>query len=71
MNKKFATLLLALFVGLVFVSVGVLTAADVPNEIMIQNEGYKKDKKGPVKLTHKKHCEEYKLACTEIGRAHV
>jgi len=65
MNKKFATLLLALFVGLVFVSVGVLTAADVPNEIMIQNEGYKKDKKGPVKFSHKKHHEEYKLACTD------
>ena len=51
--------------GLVFATVGVLTAADVPDEIMIENKGYKKDKKGPVKLTHKKHAVDYKVACND------
>jgi len=47
-----------------FLSVGVLTAADAPDEIMIDNK-YKDDKKGAVKLTHKKHSADYKVACTE------
>jgi hypothetical protein len=32
---------------------------------MISNEGYETDKKGPVKLSHKKHAEEYKVDCFE------
>ncbi len=55
----------AIFTALVFLGVGVLTAASVPDEIMIENKGYKSDKKGPVKFTHKKHAADHKLACTE------
>ena len=68
MKKRLLTLVTVLFTGLLFFTVGALTAADVPNvpdEVTIENEGYKKDKKGPVKLSHKKHHEDYKLACTE------
>jgi len=65
MNKKFLTLALVALTGLIFLSVGALTAADVPDYVLIENQGYKKDKKRPVKLSHKKHTSDYKLACTE------
>jgi hypothetical protein len=65
MKKSLMTLLAALITGLLFVAAGVLTAADVPDDVTISNTGYKSDKKGPVKLTHKKHSTEYKIACTE------
>jgi len=35
------------------------------DDILIRNEGYKTDKKGPVKLTHRAHSKEYKIACTD------
>jgi len=65
MNRKLLSFLMIALTGLVFLTVGVLTAADVPDEVTIENEGYKKDKKGPVKLSHKKHSVEYKVACTD------
>ena len=65
MKKGLLTLVVVALTGLIFLTVGALTAADVPDEVIIQNEGYKKDKKGPVKLSHKKHETEYKVACTE------
>jgi len=64
MKKGFLALTLVLFAGLIFLSVGVLTAADAPDMIKIENK-YKDDKKGPVNLSHKKHCVDYKVACTE------
>ena len=33
------------------------------DEIIIENQGYENDKKKPVKLSHRKHSEEYKIAC--------
>ena len=57
--------MLVLFAGLIFLSVGVLTAANVPDDIMIENKGYKSDKKGPVKLSHKKHAADYKVKCND------
>ena len=65
MNKKLLTLVMVVFTGLLFLTVGALIAADVPDEFNIENEGYQKDKKGPVKLHHKKHHDDYKVACTE------
>jgi len=65
MNKRFLTLLMVVLAGLLFLTVGVLTAADVPDEVVIDCTGYKKNKKGPVKLTHKKHSVDYKVACTD------
>ena len=47
MKKGFLALTLVLFAGLMFLSVGVLTAADAPDMIKIENK-YKDDKKGPV-----------------------
>ncbi len=65
MKRKLGTLLLVCLAGLLFLAVGVLTAADVPKEIVIEGKGYKKDKKGPVKFLHEKHAKDYKIACTE------
>ncbi len=67
MRKKFMTLLVVVLTGLLFLTVGVLTAADVdvPKEVLIQGKDYKKDKKGPVKFTHEKHNKDFKIACTE------
>jgi hypothetical protein len=65
MNKRLLTIVMVVLTGLLFLTVGALTAADVPDKITIENEGYQKDKKGPVIFHHKKHHEEYKVACTE------
>ena len=65
MKKGLFTLFMIAVTALIFVAVGALTAADVPDEITIENEGYKNDKKGAVKLSHKKHATDYKVACTE------
>lgn len=68
MTKRFSILLTAIFTALIFCSAGTLIAADqqvAPDNVEIQNKGYKKDKKGPVEFSHKKHSAEYKLACTD------
>lgn len=68
MNKRFLTLLTVLLTSMLFLSVAALTAAEkqvVPDEVMLENKGYEKDKKGPVKLTHKKHNVDYKIACVD------
>jgi hypothetical protein len=65
MKKGILTLTMVSLAGLLFLAASALTAADVSDDIMISNEGYKSDKKGPVKLSHKKHSAEYKVACTD------
>ncbi|RLB44209.1 MAG: hypothetical protein DRH12_00765 [Deltaproteobacteria bacterium] len=66
MRKKGFGLLVVLLMGLLFLVVGVLCAADKgPDTICIQNTGYKADKKGPVTFSHKKHHDDYGIACTE------
>ena len=65
MKRRTLSLILVALVGIVFLAVGVLTATDVPDVIMLENKGYKSDKKGPVKFMHKEHSQQYKIACTE------
>ena len=65
MNKKLLTLAMVMFTGFLFLTVGALIAADCPDKVEIENKGYQKDKKGPVILSHKKHHDDYKVACTE------
>jgi hypothetical protein len=65
MRKGLATLMLAVFAGLVFLTIGVLQATEVPGVIKIYDESFKDHKKGPVIFNHKKHSQEYMLACTE------
>lgn len=68
MIKRFCILFTAVFTGLVFFSVGTLIAADkqvVPDTVTIENKDYKKDKKRPVVLSHKKHVAEYGVKCVD------
>ena len=73
MTNRFIILFTAILTGLIFFTVGTLIAADkqvAPDEIMIENKGYKKDKKRPVHLTHKKHTDPtkdkgYGVACAD------
>jgi hypothetical protein len=65
MNKTRLRLIMAVvFTCSIFLAVGILTAADAPDVIMIENK-YKSDKKPAVKLTHKKHNVDYKVKCDE------
>ena len=63
MKKGTFTIIVLAVTCLSFVIAGTLIAADLTDEIVIEHDSYKKDKKGPVKLSHKKHVEEYKAAC--------
>ena len=65
MKKRMTTIIFILLAGIAFVAVGILTAADVPDEVTISSDVYKKDKKGPVKLNHKKHSADYGAKCTD------
>jgi hypothetical protein len=68
MKTKFTVGLMVALTGLLFLAVGVLTAAEAPkppDKILINNKGFKRILKGPVLFQHKKHSVDYKLACTE------
>ena len=65
MRKGWLSLLMILILGLVFTTVGILSAADVPDEVNIENKCYAKDKKGPVPLSHNKHVNEYGAKCSD------
>jgi hypothetical protein len=65
MKKGVLAIILLVFTGLLFITVGLLTAADMPDKITIDTKGYKKDIKGPVEFSHVKHSTDYGVACTE------
>lgn len=65
MKKGILTIIVLAITCLSFVVAGTLIAADLPDEVVIEGDAYKKDKKGPVKLTHKKHSTDYKAACDD------
>jgi predicted CXXCH cytochrome family protein len=48
-----------------FVGVGALIAADVPDEISVKSKAFETHKKAAVNLSHKKHNVDYKIACSE------
>jgi hypothetical protein len=74
-HKKRINLFTIILPGIIFLTIGALTAGDLPteapDELTIDNTGYKKDKKKPVLFGHKEHAEEYinaegkKIDCTE------
>ena len=65
MKKGLLALIVLTLTGLLFLTVGVLTAADMPDKITVNTEGYKKDKKGSVEFSHMKHSSDYGVACSE------
>ena len=44
---------------------------EAPDDIAIENEGYTADKKEPVPLSHKKHAEDYQVACADCHHDYV
>lgn len=74
MKKRIWGLGIAILAGCVFLSGASITAAqgpDAPDEISIENEGYKADRQGPVALSHKKHVEEYQVKCDDCHHKYV
>lgn len=74
MPKRWTVLFSLVLISFIILAMGgALTATDkdakqsteVPDEVIIENQGYKSDKKGPVAFSHKKHGEVYEVACTE------
>ena len=76
MKKGIWSLGIVVLTGLMFLAVGALTAGEKakkpvpPEEAKIENQGYKTDKKGHVKLSHKKHSDKkenkgYGVTCVE------
>lgn len=66
MRKGIWGLGIAVLAGCVVLAGASFTVAQGPaDDITIENDGYAKKKKDPVTLSHKKHAEEYQVACTE------
>ena len=65
MRKRIFFLIGAILSIALFTGVGILIATDVPDEISVYSDAFKRHKKRPVKLSHKKHNVDYKIACTE------
>lgn len=65
MDKRLLTLLSVATAGFLFFAVGTLTADDMPEEIQIASEGYKRKIYTPVKFTHLIHVEDYGVECDE------
>jgi hypothetical protein len=64
-DRKLLILLAVVFSGMIFLTVGALTASDVPDTIKMESKVYPKHTKPIVTLSHKKHITDYKIACTE------
>jgi hypothetical protein len=58
-------IILLSLLGLLLVYMGIVIAADLPKEIVIENKGYSLDTKGPVTFQHAKHTVDLKIACTD------
>jgi len=69
MKKRVWGAAAGILIGLCFLASNTLlvNATDnaPPAEVVINNSGYVKDKKGPVKFSHERHVKEYKVTCTE------
>ena len=65
MKKRILLLSTVIISIALFTGVGILIATDCPDEISIKSDAFTKYKKGAVKLSHKKHNVDYKIACAE------
>ncbi len=69
MNRKFFILLGITIACFLFLNTGALIAEDddeeMPEEIVIDNEDYRQNRKGPVTFSHLSHAEDYEVACAE------
>ena len=62
--RKGRLLLFMFTCALLLIASDVIAATDIPDQIVINSKGYKKDIKGPVIFKHAKHARDLKIACT-------
>lgn len=65
MKRNWLTLVMIVLSCLVFIATGTLTAEDIPEDIMIDSDGYKRKLFKPVEFTHLVHVEDYGIECNE------
>lgn len=65
MNRRLVPFVMVALTGLMFLTVGLLTAQDTPEEIMIFNKDYKRKLYKPVRFAHLEHAEDYGIECNE------
>ncbi len=64
MRKGWFLIIMLVCAGMLITS-GILTAADFPEEIVIDGKTYANDKKEPVKISHAVHSSDYGIECIE------
>ncbi len=66
-TKKFmGAFIVSIFLMCGLLQIGLISGEEeAPDEITINNEGYKSKKRGPVLFSHLNHSEDYDIACTE------
>lgn len=65
MSKKVLALLLSVGIAVLFASTGVYAGTKVDDVFKMETKEYKEHSKGLAELSHKKHVEEYGVACGE------
>lgn len=69
MSRKLSILFGIIFMCIFFLNTDALIAQDnegeMPEEIVIDNEGYRQNRKGPVTFSHLAHAEDYEVTCNE------
>ena len=65
MQKRKDWIFLIALAAFVLVPVLGFSGSEMPEEILIDHQGYKSDKKGPVLFSHQAHAEDYGLSCDE------
>lgn len=69
--KKGLIFIVTLACAGLFLTAGLLTAADIPVDIVIDGETYSKDRKGAVNFSHAKHSGDYGVACVDCHHDYV
>ena len=65
-KKVVGVVILSIFLMLGFLQIGLIAGEDEPpDEITINNEGYKFKRRGPVQFDHASHSEDFEIACNE------
>jgi len=63
-KKVVGAFIISLFLTCGLLQIGLISGEEeAPDEITINNEGYKSKKRGPVPFTHLNHSEDYDVAC--------
>ncbi len=64
MKKQILFLSTVIIIIALFFGTGLLIATDIPQDMNIKSDVYKRHRKGPVPFSHQKHIDS-KIACTE------